>query len=137
MKQSFRLIFFILEMSLRLALASSLVLLWGLPASYFDGGEEVCYWKINYGIECPGCGLTRGTQHALHGEWDIAADYNPLSLIVGVGLMMIWLLNWYALYRIVKRLPDLHTPTQKYMQHWLSKLGIVKQEAHPEASTSS
>ncbi|MCS6789966.1 MAG: DUF2752 domain-containing protein [Bacteroidia bacterium] len=93
-----------------------------MPASYFDDGPERCYWKVNYGIECPGCGLTRGTQHMLHGEWEIALDYNPLSALVAGGLVGAWLWNLWSLYRIMRSWPSLDTPTGRWIRKvWLGE----------------
>ncbi|MCS6894997.1 MAG: DUF2752 domain-containing protein [Bacteroidia bacterium] len=136
MRNHLRLVLFIVEVCLRAAIAGTLIFLWRVPASYFDGGADICYWKVHYGIECPGCGLTRGTQHMLHGEWKTAIEYNPLSAIVTGLIVAVWTLNWYGLYKIVKQFPDLNTPTQKVIRKWLVKLDFVKQAA-PKADASS
>ncbi len=70
-----------------------------LPADFFDQGESICIWKQSLGVECPGCGLTRATQHFLHGEWEIALDYNPLVVVVVPLLGLMWAMQLVALVR--------------------------------------
>lgn len=42
------------------------------------------------GLHCPGCGMTRATHAALHGEWACAFRFNPLGMVllpfVAVGI---------------------------------------------------
>lgn len=111
-----------LEVILRIGLFVGIIWLWSLPASYFDEGPERCYWKVNYGIECPGCGLTRGTQHMLHGEWEVGWEYNPLSLVVAGGLIGAWLWNLWGLYEVMRGLPNMETPTQRWIMRWLKRM---------------
>ncbi len=87
----------------RLGVILLILTAWYLPASYFDQGESVCYFKRHWGVECPGCGLTRGTQHFLHGEWETALDYNPLSFVVGGVLIGLALWQLVRLLQAGKR----------------------------------
>ncbi|RMF52558.1 MAG: DUF2752 domain-containing protein [Bacteroidetes bacterium] len=77
------------EIVVRVGLIGGLLILWALPASYFDRGPIVCYWQRTLGVPCPGCGLTRGTQHFLHGDWQVALEWNPLSPVVGTCLVLL------------------------------------------------
>ncbi|GIV25988.1 MAG: hypothetical protein KatS3mg026_1680 [Bacteroidia bacterium] len=66
----------------------------GLPAEWVENGPFRCPSRLLLEVDCPGCGLTRATYHALHGHWERAWDYNPLvavALPVGVGLWLYWL----------------------------------------------
>ncbi|MCX8113233.1 MAG: DUF2752 domain-containing protein [Bacteroidia bacterium] len=110
------------ELVLRIGMAFLLPFLWLQPSSYFDTGEERCYWKVHYGIECPGCGLTRGTQRMLHGEWQTAMELNPLSGVVAGALLVVWALNGYELYRIIHGLPNLNTPTRRRLSAWFESI---------------
>lgn len=73
-----------------------------LPADFFDEGPPLCPSKRFLDLECPGCGLTRGTQHFLHGEWDVALDYNPLVVVVVPLLGVVWVVQLVALIRFFR-----------------------------------
>ena len=83
----------------QVGIAGLVAVLLFLPANYFDEGETVCIWKKTLGVECPGCGLTRATQHFLHGEWEVALDYNPLVVVVVPILGFLWGLQVWALVK--------------------------------------
>ncbi len=74
-----------------------------LPADFFDTGPVVCPSRLLLEVECPGCGLTRATQHLLHLDWQTALDYNPLVLLTTPLLLWLWIQNlrtlWAYLYR--------------------------------------
>jgi len=60
-----------------------------LPANIFDSGPTICISKLVTDIDCPGCGITRATQHALHFDFQTAWEYNKLIIIVGP--LLLWL----------------------------------------------
>ncbi len=80
-----------------------------LPADFFDDGPSLCPSKRFLDLECPGCGLTRGAQHFLHGEWEVALDYNPLVIVVVPLLGVVWvvqlvtLIRFFRAYRAARR----------------------------------
>jgi hypothetical protein len=41
-----------------------------------------CVFKAATGLDCPGCGLTRATHHALHGRFGEALRFNPLLFVM-------------------------------------------------------
>jgi hypothetical protein len=41
---------------------------------------ETCTLRWQLGIDCPGCGLTRGFVHMAHGRWEEAYAVHALSL---------------------------------------------------------
>lgn len=58
------------------------IMLFLLPANYFDQGETLCPSKRLLDIECLGCGLTRGVQHFIHFDFETAWEFNKLTFIV-------------------------------------------------------
>ncbi len=78
-----------------------LILLFLLPAGYFDEGVSVCPSMAIYGKECLGCGLTRGTMHLLHGDWREAMYHNSLSIIT---TPIILLFGSYFCFRSIKNI---------------------------------
>lgn len=119
---------FLTEMIVRVSLLLLGAWLWYQPKDYFDKGEEICYWKRTYGIECPGCGLTRGTQHMLHGDWTTAMEYNPLSVGTALIFTTAWLLNLWSLYRVWRYTQDFETPTQRYISRLLLSMGFISRK---------
>ena len=67
------------------------IVLWILPADFFDNGKIIlCPSKLLLGIECGGCGITRATMHLHHFELENALYYNPLVVIIYPLLIGIW-----------------------------------------------
>jgi hypothetical protein len=85
--------------ALRVSILIAPVILWILPADFFDRGPTICPSKRFLDLECPGCGLTRATQHFLHGDWEVALDYNPLVVVVVPILGFLWVLQVWALVK--------------------------------------
>ena len=54
---------------------------------YCQTGPTLCIWRNLLGIQCPGCGLTRGVCFLVHGRWAEAIRFNPLSLLA-VGILL-------------------------------------------------
>lgn len=75
------------------------VILLLLPADFFDYGPPVCPSRLLLDVECPGCGLIRGTQHLIHADWQRALEYNPLVLLTTPILMWLWIKNTLWLWR--------------------------------------
>lgn len=62
-----------------------------LPADYFDYGTSICPSKIFMDKDCPGCGLTRGVQHAIHFEFTTAWQFNKLTFLIIPFLIFYWI----------------------------------------------
>ncbi len=43
---------------------------------------ELCTLRAQFGISCPGCGMTRTFIHLAHGRWQDALTMNPVGIIV-------------------------------------------------------
>jgi hypothetical protein len=74
-----------------ISLVSIPIVLFALPADFFDNGQTVCLSKTILNRECPGCGMTRGVQHLLHLDFIGAANFNRLSFVVLPLLIFLWL----------------------------------------------
>jgi hypothetical protein len=48
---------------------------------------ELCYWRVMFGMDCPGCGLTRCFISAAHGDLAAAWDFNPMGLLLFAALL--------------------------------------------------
>ena len=57
------------------------------------GHYPVCPTRALLGIDCPGCGLMRGTHDLLHGNVAGAADHNVL-LFAAIPLMIVLWIRW-------------------------------------------
>ncbi len=66
-----------------------------------------CYFRKITGLECPGCGMTRGTYALLHGRFLDAFLFNPVGMIllpialIGLGLEAIaWVMNRPPVFKL-------------------------------------
>jgi hypothetical protein len=55
---------------------------WMLRETRGVGWMPGCLFRKYTGIECPGCGMTRGTYAILHGEFIEGFLYNPVGMIL-------------------------------------------------------
>ena len=69
------------------------IVLWILPADYFDyGGASLCPSQRFFDFECYGCGMTRAVMHFHHFEFSDAIYYNWGVLWAFPLIISIWLL---------------------------------------------
>lgn len=80
------------------------IVLWCLPATFFDSGKSTCLSQVLLQQECYGCGTTRAIMHLLHADLSGAVHYNKLSLVVLPLLALLWLKEVLATlgYRILR-----------------------------------
>jgi len=88
---------------LRLAIVAGGIMALLLPASYFDQGESICYWRQTWGVCCPGCGTTRAVQHLIHGDWKTAYYYHPLVFVTAIALGWVWVQETLALIKHLRQ----------------------------------
>jgi hypothetical protein len=69
--------------------AAALVGLAIVPTRWVESGPNVCLVRRLFGVECMGCGMTRGVSHLLHGHWQTALAYNRGSVAVTVTLLSV------------------------------------------------
>ena len=72
---------------------------------YFDYGEVMCPSKRFLDLECLGCGITRGIQHAMHFEFETAWYFNKLTFIVLPVAIVYWI---YLLKKELKQIKNLN-----------------------------
>jgi hypothetical protein len=74
-----------------IALLLTPIILWLLPAAFFDNGEVIlCPSRLFLGIECPGCGMTRAVMHFHHWDYEDAIFFNPGSVVIYPALIILW-----------------------------------------------
>jgi len=61
------------------------------PSDYFDYGTSICPSQLLLHRDCPGCGLTRSVQHAIHFDFIAAFQFNKLIIVVLPILGMLYL----------------------------------------------
>tara|TARA_B100000963_G_scaffold184166_1_gene160078 strand:- start:182 stop:499 length:318 start_codon:yes stop_codon:yes gene_type:complete len=74
------------------------VILFILPADYFDNGQTICASVLLFDIECYGCGMTRAVMHFIHFEFTKALEYNKLVILVFPLLTLLWLKMVFYLF---------------------------------------
>lgn len=64
-----------------------------IPSSFVEAQSRhsLCLIKRAFGVECPGCGMTRAISCAFHGELGRAYRHNALVVIVLPLLGYLWL----------------------------------------------
>ena len=67
--------------------AAALIGLAIVPARWVENGPNLCLIRRVFGVECLGCGMTRGISHLLHGHWHTALAYNRGSVAVSITLL--------------------------------------------------
>jgi hypothetical protein len=69
---------------------------------------ESCGSKIYLGIECPGCGLTRGFISIARGDFFQAWQFNRVSILLVIALLLQFPYRWWSLRQIHRgRIPDI------------------------------
>jgi hypothetical protein len=79
------------------------LVLWLLPADFFDSGlPPLCLSQIILHRDCPGCGITRAIQHAMHFDFATAWNFNKLFVIVLPGIIYYWIRFFLQNYRALR-----------------------------------
>lgn len=74
-----------------------------LPADFFDHGPTICISKLLTAADCPGCGITRATQHAIHFDFSNAWNYNKLFVVITPLLIWMYITEVFESYKFYKR----------------------------------
>ena len=70
-----------------------------LPANHFDEGQSICLSVVLFNQKCFGCGMTRGIQHLIHGNFGTAWEFNKLTFVVFP--LTVYLLL-FEIYKVLK-----------------------------------
>jgi Protein of unknown function (DUF2752) len=66
------------------------IILWVLPAGFFDDKQTICPSKLFFDVECLGCGITRAVMHFHHFDFDDAIYFNRGVFVVYPALVILW-----------------------------------------------
>jgi hypothetical protein len=61
-----------------------------LPTSFFESAASLCLFKNLFGVEGPGCGITRAVSAVLHGDLWGALEFNKSVVVVFPLLCYVW-----------------------------------------------
>jgi hypothetical protein len=109
------------------ALLASLALARGLasasPAAVHVAGRElpvVCPSRLLFGVNCPGCGMTRSVLLTLGGDLRGALSVNPAGPFFVAALILLAVQLLFA-----ARAPEGSTPVKRRLLPWASAYGVV------------
>jgi hypothetical protein len=79
-------------------LVTSLLIVYVLPTNFLlENRNTLCIHKVLFNFECPGCGMTRALNLALHGSFKEAACFNvavfPFLIVIISYLLCYWSSN--------------------------------------------
>lgn len=57
-----------------------------VPTRWVESGPNFCLVRRLFGVECLGCGMTRGISHLMHGHWHTALAYNRGSVAIAITM---------------------------------------------------
>lgn len=87
---------------------------------------EMCYWRVMFGTDCPGCGLTRCFISAAHADPSAAWGYNPMGLLLfGALLLQIPYRPW-QLWRVNSGRGEFRTIDMPYAMLGISVLLLMQ-----------
>ena len=72
------------------ALIAIPIALASVPTAVVERGPTLCLYKLLFGWECWGCGITRAMSCAFHGQFANAWRFNHLVVVVGPLVAGIW-----------------------------------------------
>jgi hypothetical protein len=82
-------------------LVIGLLIVYLLPTDYlFENKNTLCIHKILFDFECPGCGMTRALNLALHGSFKEAATFNA-AVIPFLIVVIAYLLGYLSSNKII------------------------------------
>jgi hypothetical protein len=89
-----------------------------VPTSYIEAGHSICLVKNLFGVECPGCGMTRALSAFMHGNVVSAIRFNKSIVIIGpllsFTLIRAFLMECNSFYNSYVRLVPCRKSLGKY-----------------------
>jgi hypothetical protein len=73
-------------------------ILYFIPLDWLNKQHTICLIKNIFGIECPGCGMTRAVISAVQLDFDKAIEYNKIVIIVLPIFIYTWIKNIIKIY---------------------------------------
>jgi len=73
--------------------------LYFIPLEWLNKQNTICLIKNIFGVECPGCGITRAIISAIQLDIIKAIDYNKLVIIVLPILIYLWFKSIILIYK--------------------------------------
>lgn len=114
----------ILTISFGVLIAASILQLSGGDGVRLPGGStplpETCFAQRMFGIECPGCGLTRSTICMMRGDIAAAARFNAMGPVLFVFIVAQLPYRGWALWQMKRR----KVPALRGV-NWIAVLVIV------------
>ena len=62
-----------------------------VPTAIFETGYSICLFKGMFGLDCPGCGMTRAISRVFHADFADAYYYNNSVALVFPLLCFIYM----------------------------------------------
>ena len=74
----------------------------------------LCGSRVFFGVECPGCGLTRSFVALAHFDWQQSVKYNRVGWLVAVAVVLQIPFRTYMLWELRRRV---------VLRHWMQWIG--------------
>jgi hypothetical protein len=87
---------------------------------------ELCYWRLMFGMDCPGCGMTRCFISAAHGDLAAAWRFNPVGVLVFAAVLFQLPYRPWQLWRIASGRGEFQTIDVPYVMIGISVLLILQ-----------
>lgn len=72
-----------------------LIILYSIPIKENPILENICLYKLIFGVECWNCGMTRAFLSVLHFNFLQAMEYNKNVIFVFPLTVIVYLYSWY------------------------------------------
>jgi hypothetical protein len=87
---------------------------------------QLCYWRAMFGIDCPGCGLTRCFIACAQGKLAAAWGYNPVGMLLFATVVFQVPYRPWQLWRLSSGRRELCLIGLPYMMLGISALLIIQ-----------
>lgn len=108
------------ELSLRIKLTLFLILpiaFYLIPTEGIYHGHSICPIKMIFGVECPGCGMTRAVFSLMYGRIMEAVDFNKFVLLIFPIMVGYWMVDIRLMFERLRGV-RLLTPYSRLPRRW-------------------